>query len=62
MYRLTIYANDGEKIVDEFEDEEELRDAIDIVTDDLSARNIKSFVASRVSGKAYEKPFWERGN
>jgi hypothetical protein len=29
MYRLTAYMNDGEKTVDECEDEDELRDAVE---------------------------------
>jgi hypothetical protein len=57
---MTIIANDGDKFVDEFEDEEELRDAIDTATNDLEARDIRSFVVFRSSGKTYEKPFWEK--
>jgi hypothetical protein len=62
MYRLTIYANDGEKTVDEFEDEDELREQVESSVNDLENREIKSFVVSRVSGRTYEKPFWEKGN
>lgn len=62
MYRLTIYLNDGEKTVDEFEDEDELRENVESSVNDLENREIKSFVVSRVSGKTYEKPFWEKGN
>jgi len=42
------------------EDNDELRDAIETATCDLENREIKSFVASRISGKSYEKPFWEK--
>jgi hypothetical protein len=62
MYRLTVYMNDGEKTVDEFEDEDELREQVESSVNDLENREIKSFVVSRVSGKSYEKPFWEKGN
>jgi hypothetical protein len=62
MYRLTIYANDGEKTVDEFEDEDELREQVESSVNDLENREIKSFVVSRVSGRTYEKPFWEKEN
>jgi hypothetical protein len=60
MYRLTTYMPNGEKTVDEMEDNDELRDAIETATCDLENREIKSFVASRISGKSYEKPFWEK--
>jgi hypothetical protein len=60
MYRLTVYMNDGEKTVDEFEDEDELREQVESSVNDLENREIKSFVVSRVSGKSYEKPFWEK--
>ena len=63
MYRLTVYMNDGEKMVDEIEDEDGLRESVESSVNDLENREIKSFVVSRVSsGKGYEKPFWEKGN
>jgi len=60
MYRLTIWDNQGDKSVDDIEDEDELRDSIESSVNDLENREIKSFVVSRVSGKTYQKPFWEK--
>lgn len=61
MYRLTIYDNQGDKSsVDEIEDEDELRENVESSVNDLENKEIKSFVVSRVSGKTYQKPFWEK--
>lgn len=58
MYRLTIYQRD-EKSVDEFGDEDELRDAVDSALDDVEHKRVKTFSVSWISGKTYQKPFWE---
>ena len=58
MYRLTIYQRD-EKSVDEFGDEDELRDAVDSALNDIEHKRIKTFSVSWISGKTYQKPFWE---
>jgi hypothetical protein len=60
MYRMTIYDNKGDKAVDEFETEDELRDQVEAALTDIESREIKSFTVSRVSKKTYEKPFWEK--
>ena len=58
MYRLTIYEGD-EKTVDEFADEDELREAIEDALNDIEKKAIKTFSVSWISGKTYTKPFWE---
>jgi hypothetical protein len=60
MYRITTY-NQNDKMVDEVEDE--LREVVDAALDDLERKAIKTFSVSWISsGRAYEKPFWEKGN
>mgnify|MGYP006309388177 FL=1 len=58
MYRLTIHQRD-EKSVDEFGDEDELRDAVESALNDIEHKRIKTFSVSWISGKTYQKPFWE---
>jgi hypothetical protein len=60
IYRMTIYDNQGDKAVDEIEDNDELRDQVEAALTDIEKREIKSFAVSRVSRKNYEKPFWEK--
>ena len=60
MYRLTIYEGD-EKTVDEFADEDELREAVEDALNDIEKKAIKTFSVSWISGKTYTKPFWEEG-
>jgi len=60
IYRMTVYDRQGDKAVDEFEDEDELRDEVEAAMIDIERREIKSFTVSRVTSKTYEKPFWER--
>jgi hypothetical protein len=60
MFRLTIYQSDGEKIVDEFGDEDDLREAVDAALNDIERKAIKTFSVSWISGKTYQKPFWEQ--
>jgi len=57
MYRLTIYGD--EKNVDEFEDEDDLREAVENALNDIEKKAIKTFSVSWISGKTYTKPFWE---
>ena len=57
MYRLTIYGD--EKNVDEFEDEDDLREAVENALNDIERKAIKTFSVSWISGKTYTKPFWE---
>ena len=65
MYRLTItvhrplsYEGD-EKTVDEYSDEDELREAVEDALNDIEKKAIKTFSVSWISGKTYTKPFWE---
>ena len=60
MYRMTVYDNQGDKAVDEIEDNDELRDQVEAALTDIEEHEIKSFTVSRISGKSYEKPFWEK--
>ena len=62
MYRITIYKNDGEKTVDEFEDEDIMRDIIDNAINDIERKSIKTFSVSWLSTNRFtpEKPFWEK--
>jgi len=60
MYRLTIYGD--EKDVDEFDDENELREVVDAALNDIESKAIKIFSVSWISAKTYTKPFWEEGN
>jgi len=60
MYRLTIYERD-EKTTDEFDDEDDMREAVDIALNDLEKKSIKTFSVSWISeGGSYQKPFWEK--
>lgn len=58
MYRLTIYEGDN-KSVDEFEDEDDLRSAVDDALNDIERKAIKTFSVSWISKGTYNKPFWE---
>ena len=58
MYRLTIYEGD-EKDVDDIEDEDDLREAVESALNDIEKKAIKTFSVSWISGKTYTKPFWE---
>ena len=58
MYRLTIYEGD-EKTIDEYSDEDELREAVEDALNDIEKKAIKTFSVSWISGKTYTKPFWE---
>lgn len=60
MYRITIYENNGKKSVDEFEDEDDLRDQVDNALNDIENKNIKTFSVSWISKNTYNKPFWEK--
>jgi len=59
MYRVTVWEDD-EKTVTEYDDEDELRDLVEICLDDLERGAITSFVVSRISKGSYKKPFWEK--
>lgn len=59
MYRLTIYEGD-KKSVDEFKDEDDLRESVDLALNDIEHKRIKTFSVSWISGRTYEKPFWEK--
>ena len=61
MYRLTIYEG-NEKTVDEFDDEDELREAVESALNDIEKKAIKTFSVSWISAKTYTKPFWEEGD
>ena len=58
MYRLTIYEGD-EKTIDEYSDEDELREAVEDALNDIEKKAIKTFTVSWISNKTYTKPFWE---
>jgi len=59
LYRLTIYENDRKKTVDEFDDEDDLRESVENAMNDIENQNIKTFSVSWISDKTYQKPFWE---
>ena len=60
MYRLTTY-KDGQKFVDEFKDEDELRREVGESLSSVEDREIKAFSVSWIAEKAYhETPFWEK--
>jgi len=59
LYRLTIYEN-NEKSIDEFEDEDDLREAVETALDDIERKAIKTFSVSWLSEGIYRKPFWEK--
>lgn len=59
MYKIMIYEGNI-KTSDEYEDEDELREAINDCLNDLEHKNIKTFCVSWISkGGFYKKPFWE---
>lgn len=58
MYRLTIYET-GEKSVDEFSDEDNLRDAVKTAMDGIENHRIKTFSVSWLSEQTHTKGFWE---
>ncbi len=60
MYRLTIYEGD-EKTIDEYSDEDELREAVEDALNDIEKKAIKTFSVSWISGKTYTIPVWEEG-
>jgi len=61
MYRITLYEGD-DKSVEEFDDEDDMRDRVDQCLDDLENKSIKSFTVSWISQNRYpiDKPFWEK--
>jgi hypothetical protein len=61
MYRITIYEG-GEKSVEEFSDEDDMRDRVDQCLNDLENGSINSFTTSRISQGRYpiDTPFWEK--
>ena len=62
LYRLTIYDNGANKSVEEFDDEDDLRDRIDDALNDIEKKAIKTFSVSWISESRYptSKPFWEK--
>lgn len=58
MYRITIYEVE-QKTVDEMEDEDELRSAVDSALNDIEGKHINSFTVSRISKNNYSRPWWE---
>ena len=58
MYRITIY-QENEKTVGEFDDEDDLREAVEAAINDIEKKAIKTFSVSWISDKTYTKPFWE---
>ena len=58
LYRMTIYEH-GDKTVDEFTDEDELREVVDGAMNDIEQKAIKTFSVSWISKQTHEKPFWE---
>ncbi len=59
MYRLTVYEH-GDKTVDEFADEDELREAVDSAIVDIEEKRIKTFSVSWISKNTRTKSFWEK--
>ena len=61
MYRVTIYEG-SDKSVEEFDDEDDLRNRVDDCLDDIEAKRIKTFSVSWISESKpfYKKPFWEK--
>ena len=59
MYRTTAYIN-GEKTVDEHEDEDAMREEVEILLNDLEKGAINSFTVSRISKGTHHSPWWER--
>jgi hypothetical protein len=59
---MTTYDLVG-KTVNEFADEDEMREAVDAALNDIEAKVIKTFSVSWISKNTYtpDKPFWERG-
>jgi len=49
----------NEKTVEEFEDEDDLREAVDVALNDIEKKAIKTFSVSWIGAKTYTKPFWE---
>ena len=59
MYKLSIWQND-EKSVEEFDDEDELRERVDDCLNDIDKKAIKTFTVSWISQGSYVKPWWEK--
>ena len=59
MYRLTYYELNNNKFADEYDDEDELREAVESALNDIEKKAIKTFSVSWLSTKTYTKPFWE---
>lgn len=59
LYRLTKYNNAGDKDVDEFNDEDKLRDQVDVAMDEIEAKRIKTYMVSWISDKEEGKWFDE---
>ena len=60
MYRITIYEG-SDKSVEEFDDEDDMRNRVDDCLNDVEAKRLKSFTVSWISkGGPYKKPFWEK--
>ena len=62
MYRMTMYDLIG-KTVCEYNDEDEMREAVDAALNDIEAKVIKTFSVSWLSKNTYtpDRPFWEKG-
>ncbi len=59
MYRTTVYIK-GEKTIDEHENEDDMREEVDSLLNDLEKGSINSFTVSRISRGTYHKPWWEK--
>ena len=61
MYRITYYDfSTNTKTVEEFNDEDDMRETVDMCLNDIENKAIRAFTVSTISGKVYEKPFWEK--
>jgi hypothetical protein len=59
MYRLTIYDNADNKSVDEFRDEDALREQIDIAQDKIEKHAIKTYSVSWIVEKQTDRHWWD---
>lgn len=58
IYKLSIWQND-EKTVEEFDDEDEMRDRVNDCINDLEHKTIKTFAVSWISQYTHDQEYWK---
>lgn len=60
MYRLTMYDNKGNKDIDEFKDEDALRNEIDRAIDQIESKQLKTFSVSWIKETPENTNWWDK--